>query len=107
MNMPNDKAPGPDGFPASFYKKNWTIVGGDVTSVVLYFFYSGKLPGFANLVILALISKKTNASNMKDYRPISCCNLVYKIRSKILANRMSVVLPSIIGNEQSVLLRGG
>ncbi|CAN1135132.1 Transcription factor bHLH157 [Linum perenne] len=39
-SMPMDKAPGPDGYPVSFYKRCWKIVGPDVTEAVLYFFHT-------------------------------------------------------------------
>ncbi|CAN1140087.1 Transposon TX1 uncharacterized 149 kDa protein [Linum perenne] len=93
-SMPPDKSPGLDGFSVSFFKTCWKIVKNEVISVVSYLFFSGKLRRFVNYVYLALVPKKPNASDMKDYRPISCCNVVYKLVSKVLANMLCLVLPS-------------
>ncbi|CAN1146690.1 Transposon TX1 uncharacterized 149 kDa protein [Linum perenne] len=95
MSMPNDKAPGSDGYSVSFFKECWNTVGDDVVAAVLHFFTSGKLPCFVNSVILDFIPTKKNDIEVKDFRPIPCCNVVYKLISKLLANRMSEVLPII------------
>lgn len=55
---------------------------------------------------MALIPKKNPAQTMKDYRPISCSNLMYKIISKILANRLKAILPSAIEPNQSAFVKG-
>ena len=66
----------------------------------------GFLPKGINSTILALIPKKTEATCMKDYLPISCCNVLYKVVSKIIANRLKVVLPSMITESQSAFIKG-
>ncbi|CAN1133348.1 Transposon TX1 uncharacterized 149 kDa protein [Linum perenne] len=103
FSMPNDNAPGSDGFTAGFYKRNWKfykrnwkIVGKDVTNAILSFFHEGVLPPFVNSVSLSLIPMKLNAIGIRDYRPISCCNVIYKIITKILALSLRDVLPSLI-----------
>ncbi|XP_010473202.1 PREDICTED: uncharacterized protein LOC104752695 [Camelina sativa] len=105
FKMPNNKAPGPDGFSAEFFKQSWTITGKDFTVAVQSFFLKGFLPKGVNTTILALIPKKTDALEMKNYRPISCCNVMYKVISKILANRLKRILPSSIAPNQSAFIK--
>ncbi|XP_024014348.1 uncharacterized protein LOC112088307 [Eutrema salsugineum] len=85
--------------------ETWPIVGKDLVVAVQSFFKLGFLPKGANSTILALIPKKKEAKTMKDYRPISCCNVIYKIISKILANRLKVVLPKFIAPNQSAFVK--
>ncbi|KAG7599383.1 Reverse transcriptase domain [Arabidopsis suecica] len=65
----------------------------------------GFLPKGVNSTILALIPKKKEAKVMKDYRPISCCNVLYKVISKILANRLKIILPKFISPNQSAFIK--
>lgn len=69
------------------------------------FFEKGFLPKGVNSTILALIPKKLEAREMKDYRPISCCNVLYKTISKIIANRLKMVLPQFIAGNQSAFVK--
>ncbi|KAK3229962.1 hypothetical protein Dsin_001843 [Dipteronia sinensis] len=101
-----DKAPGPDGFNAYFFKITWDIVGKDVIDAVQEFFRSGLLLKELNATIFALVPKVPNPFKMKDFRPISCCNTLYKIIAKIIANRIKPCLPDIISPSQSAFVAG-
>ena len=103
--MPTDKSPGPDGYTSEFYKSTWDILGSEFTLAVQSFFVKGFLPKGVNSTILALIPKKTEARVMKDYRPISCCNVIYKVISKIIANRLKQVLPKFVAGNQSAFVQ--
>ncbi|XP_010430851.1 PREDICTED: uncharacterized protein LOC104715105 [Camelina sativa] len=105
FSMPSSKSPGPDGFTTEFFKESWSIVGEDFLVAVQSFFQTGFLPKGVNSTILALIPKKKKAKVMKDYRPISCCNVIYKVISKILANRLKIILPKFITPNQSVFVK--
>ncbi|PKU64842.1 Putative ribonuclease H protein [Dendrobium catenatum] len=98
---PNASSPGPDGFTFSFYKKSWEVIGLYVCNAVKHFFSMGTLPPAAKATAIALIPKHSHASNISDYRPISLCNVLYKIIAKILANRLKEVFPFIIHKSQS------
>lgn len=82
FSMPNNKSRGPDGYTSIFFKSTWPIIGNDFLIAVKAFFTKGFLPKRLNSTILVLIPKKEVAEEMKDYRPISCCNVLYKIISK-------------------------
>ena len=70
------------------------------------FFRSGCLLHKINCTILALVPKVPNPSSMHDYRPISCCNTIYKCISKIIATRIKRCLPDIISPAQAAFVHG-
>lgn len=106
FSMPKGKAPGPDGFTAEFFKENWDTVGPLVTTAVLDFFNSGKLLREVNNTILVMVPKVLNATSVEDYRPIACCNTIYKCITKLLANRVALALKNTIGPFQTAFIKG-
>lgn len=102
----NDKSPGPDGFSALFLKKAWAIVGEFVLAAVKEVFRNGQLLKQINHAVIALIPKSTNASTVDDFRPIACCNVVYKLIAKVLSARIGPCLSSIIDKAQAAFVPG-
>ena len=100
-----DKAPGPDGFSASFFQANWSSVGPDIVSEIQAFFISGVMLRTLNHTHVRLIPKTTAAKAVGDYRPIALCNVYYKIISKLLAQRLKQVLPFLISENQSAFVQ--
>jgi hypothetical protein len=101
------KAPGPDGMPALFYKKFWEITGKDVVKEVKTLLNGGgEMPEGWNETVVVLIPKVPNPEKLKDLRPISLCNVIYKIASKVLSNRLKLILPDIISLNQSAFVPG-
>lgn len=75
-------------------------MGEEVTQAVQSFFNYGFLYDDINYTYIALVPKKNNPSGVVDFRPISLCNFVYKILSKVMANRLKIILPYIISCNQ-------
>ena len=100
------KAPGPDGLPPVFFQKMWSIVGSEVTEAALDCLNNGQDPSALNHTYITLIPKKNDPLCMADYRPISLCNVVYKLVAKTLANRLKKILPLIISENQSTFVPG-
>ena len=96
FKMKSDKAPGPNGYTAGFFQKMRHIVGNDVCAVVKSFFKSGRLLKEFNCTTITLVPKSNTPSKLTDYRPISCCNIIYKSISGVLAQRMKGILPDLI-----------
>lgn len=99
--MPSEKAPGLDGYTTEFFKEFWPVVGKDVTQVVMQFFENGKLLQALNNTSVTLVPKVTNPTYVKDFRPIACCNTVYKLISKIITNRLKPMVDKLVGKSQS------
>jgi hypothetical protein len=100
------KAPGPNGMPSIFYKRFWDTIGDKVTQEVLNVLNGGPMPENWNETCVVLIPKVKEPDSMKDLRPISLCNVVYKLVSKVLANRLKLILLEIIAPNQSAFVPG-
>jgi hypothetical protein len=72
-----------------------------VVAAIKDFFSSSKLLNQINATIITLVPKKVNPSRMGDFRPISCCNLIYKCITKILANCLVPCSNAIINPNQT------
>ena len=78
------KASGSDGMPPLFYQHFWGIVDKDVTSSILSWLNIGTLPHSVNHTFITLIPKTENPEYVTQFRPISLCNVLYKIFSEFL-----------------------
>ncbi|OIW03198.1 hypothetical protein TanjilG_11835 [Lupinus angustifolius] len=95
--MHSYKAPRLDGFQPIFYKTYWNIVGRDIHDMIVASFTSGTTdPVLADTLVMP-IPKVDNPMSLKDFLPISLCNVLLKLVSKILVNRIHLYLDSFIG----------
>ena len=106
FSIDDSKASGLDGFSSRFFKAAWSIIGSDVCAAVSSFFESRSMLREINCTIIALVPKVPNPGSMHDYRPISCCNTIYKCISKIIAARIKQCIPDIISPSQSAFVQG-
>eukprot|EP00253_Pinus_taeda_P009046 PITA_09046 len=99
-----DKSPRPDGWTIEFYLTFFELLGQDLLRVVEESRSSGCLYHAINSTFIALIPKSDSPSSFDDYRPISLCNCLYKIISKIIANRLRPILSKHIAPQQFAFL---
>nr|GEY81344.1 putative reverse transcriptase domain-containing protein [Tanacetum cinerariifolium] len=85
-------------------RKYWNLVGSDLCDAVEHFFETGSLPNGCNSSFVALIPKITDAKFVNDFRPISLIGSVYKVVTKVLANRLALVISDLISDTQSVFV---
>lgn len=100
FSMNPSGSPGPDGFGGCLYKKYWEIIGHDVFNSVLQFFTQSWLLPDLNSNLVVLIPKFKGADKIEDFRPIALANYQFKIITKVLADRLAIIAPKIISEEQ-------
>ena len=101
------KAPSPDGMPPLFFQHYWPIVNFVVIQTEVDFLNHGVAPPKFHETHIVLIPKTKNPTRVTNYRPISLCNVAYKIASKVVANRMKAVLKDIILKTKVLLFQKG
>ena len=85
------KAPGPDGLHAGFYQHFWMEVKNSVCEEIKGIFMHGAVPSYLNETLISLILKCQNLESLSNYRPISLCNFIYKVISKIIVARIRTI----------------
>ncbi|XP_027171528.1 uncharacterized protein LOC113771107 [Coffea eugenioides] len=104
FSMHPEKAPGQDGMSPLFFQRFWSTIKGDIIPAVKAFFSSGFMLKSVNHTVISLILKILHPTSLKNFRPISLCGVLYKIISKILANRLKSVLDKCISKTQSAFI---
>lgn len=98
-------SPNLDGYTAFFFKSTWSIVGEDFLTAVQHFLNTLELLTAFNATIITLVPKCENPSNIKEFRPISCCSSVYNCISMVFVNRITRYLPELISKSQSAFIK--
>ncbi|KAA3477520.1 reverse transcriptase [Gossypium australe] len=105
-NMGLTKASGRDGFPALFFQKYWHIVGKEVSNFCLNILNRDGSIEEINTTSIVFNPKVVNPVNLKSFRPISICTIIYKIIAKTMANRFQKVLNICIVKTPSAFMPG-
>ena len=100
------KTPGPDGFPTHFFERHWELCGEEVTLAVIRALKGEEDISVINKTFIVLIPKVAKPDDLGQFRLISLCNVIYKIASKVMANRLKLILLKIISEEQSAFVPG-
>jgi hypothetical protein len=95
------KSPGADGFQAIFYQSQWDLVGRDLCSLVKSIFADPSRMRPINETLITLIPKVDHATSLRNFRPISLCNVSYKVVTKIIATRLNQVMEHLISPAQA------
>ncbi|XP_074277093.1 uncharacterized protein LOC141600747 [Silene latifolia] len=97
FQMSPNKSPGPDGMPAILYQKHWCHITNDVTEAVLSILNSGNVLKEFNRTSVVLIPKTSAPETVRDYRPISLYNVIMKIVTKCISNRLKTLMLHLVG----------
>lgn len=104
--LPRDKAPGPDGFTAEFYRSAWPVIKVDLLAA-LNAFNRADRRGFRgiNNALVTLLPKKVDAEEASDYRPICLIHSFTKILAKMMAGRLAPELETMVDVNQSAFIK--
>lgn len=105
-NMKRNKAPGPDGYTFEFFQAAWHFLAEEVVEIAEEVRINQRVWPGINATLLALIPKTNQADQADGFRPISLCNVIYKIVASIVAQRLKLILPSIISPEKTGFVEG-
>lgn len=89
-----------------FFRTTWPVIGPSICTAVKEFFSIGKLLKQLNATALVLLPKGENPQTMRDFRPLACCNVLLKIITKVLANRLRPLLATVVSPVHGAFVEG-
>ena len=104
--MARDKSPGSDGFTTNFFQEGWEWLKDELLAIVESSRKTGRILKAFNATFLTLIPKEQGTEDPGKFRPIALCNVIYKIITKVIANRLRPLLPVLISPEQAGFVEG-
>ncbi|CAM2116433.1 unnamed protein product [Caretta caretta] len=104
--MPTNKSPGMDGLTVEFYRAFWDILGPDLVTVWAESLQSGVLPLSCRRAVLALLPKKGDLRDLRNWRPVSLLSTDYKIVAKAISLRLGSVMTDVIHPDQTYTVLG-
>ena len=84
------------GMPPLFYQSYWSLLGFDMSTTILHYLNLGSFPPAIGHSFIALIRKVKDPTYVSEFRPISLCNVLYRIFAKVLTNRLQTIMPNLI-----------
>eukprot|EP00253_Pinus_taeda_P001856 PITA_01856 len=105
-NMKRNKAPGPDGYTVEFFQAGWKFLAAEVLEVVEEARINQRIWPRINSTLLTFIPKTNQADQANGFRPIALCNVIYKIVASVVAQRLKLILSSIISPEKTGFVEG-
>ncbi|XP_074278404.1 uncharacterized protein LOC141601995 [Silene latifolia] len=100
------KSPGPDGIPAIFFHKCWHFIKHDAVGTVLAILNGNSSPEFLNKTFLVLIPKSSAPETVDNFRPISLCNVIMKVITRCITNRLKKYMGKLVGDFQNAFVPG-
>ncbi|CAM2106042.1 unnamed protein product [Caretta caretta] len=104
--MPTNKSPGMDGLTVEFYRAFWDILGPDLVTVWAESLQSGVLPLSCRRAVLALLPKKGDLRDLRNWRPVSLLSTDYKIVAKAISLRLGSVMADVVHPDQTYTVPG-
>jgi hypothetical protein len=106
MDSKKTKVQGQDGWTVEFFSGFFDLIGKDILEVIEESRRSGHIHPPLNSTFIALIPKTDIPQSFEDFRPISLCNVIYKVIAKIISKRINPFLSTSISKEQFGFLDG-
>jgi hypothetical protein len=100
------KALGPNGLHPGFFQKCWNTIGDSITNEVKQIFTSGRMPAYLNKTLISLIPKCLGPETLTLFRPISLCNTIYKIVTKIIVCKIRPIIGNLVSSYQAAFVLG-
>ncbi|PNX94787.1 hypothetical protein L195_g017967 [Trifolium pratense] len=100
------KAPGPDGFPAGFYQNGWSEIRNSAFEFVKSVWHNPVNVASVNFTDICLIPKVDKPEFVSQFRPISLCNVSYKIITKVIVNRLKYIIHQVVSPFQTGFVPG-
>lgn len=99
--MEDWKAPGPDGLQAAFYQRAWSVVGDSVSTSIIEILEVAKFSKGMDDALIVLIPKTEQLESIRQFHPISLCNVTFKLVTKVLVYRPQLIMEDIVSPNQS------
>ncbi|CAM2102542.1 unnamed protein product [Caretta caretta] len=104
--MATNKSLGMDGLTVEFYRVFWDILGPDLATVWAESLQGVVLPLSCRRAVLALLPKKGDLRNLRNWRPVSLLSTDYKIVAKAISLRLGFVMADVIHPDQTYTVPG-